>query len=625
MNPKAGNGRFVAPMLTVAILQGLLLWWIAHTEDLGAWPGNNRSWHATLLSFGILIAPLIYGLAPWAQRRAAWVFVGLLAVLLLASGWQFGVHASAPDESPWRTGPDTFRLVFIQIIVLFHAVPFLQGYLRCGNWRSAYPVLFLDTWQNALRLALAAVFTGIFLLLLWLCAQLFDMIGLPFIRVLLGSVRGYPALLVCPAFAVGFHLVGSAERLLTALRLQLLALLKWLVPMATLVLVAFSVALLARAPALWAGHRHVLRAVWLLWLVIVTVYLYNAAYQDGSVEAPYPRLLGRILRWSTFLLVMLAGMAAYDLWVRIDAYGLTTSRYWGILVVIVTMAYALGYARAALRPVPWMAGMGPANVCVALGLIAMVSATLTPLAYPEKLVAHSRAQRLVHSDGTAGPADFMSLRFDMGTYGYDELRRLSTDAHAPANIRTGASLALAVTDRQGRARFSFTTVPRIQTTIETYPAGATLDDALRAQILALLPAPEPGMKPGMTIVADPDDVSPPDALELRLRAAARREICSARVPCPVLFVDLDGDGKAEAIAFLNHGATIFQREARGWTTLGNVDWRSDGRAPGERSSSELLQLLRAGDYRVVEPTWKSLQLGGQRLELRLPERARASH
>src|SRR5258706_794375 len=92
------------------------------------------------------------------------------------------------------------------------------------------------------------------------------MIGLPFIRVLLDSVPGYPALLICPAFAVGFHLVGSAERLLTALRLQLLALLKWLVPMANLVLVAFSVALLVRAPALWAGHHHVIRAAWPVWL-----------------------------------------------------------------------------------------------------------------------------------------------------------------------------------------------------------------------------------------------------------------------------------------------------------------------------------------------------------------------
>jgi len=616
--PAPTNQRFLAPVLIVAMLQGLLLWWVISTHDAGSWPGNDHLWHGVLLPFGIVFAPLIYGLAPWAQPRVAWVFVAVIAVLLLASNGQHAAHVWVSGSTPWQTDPLPAQPVIIQVLLLFHAVPFLQGYLRTGRWRPVYSSLFLDTWQNAQRLALAAVFTGVFWLLLWLCAQLFDMIGLPFIRVLLADAPGFPCLLACPAFGIGFLLVGSAERLLTALRQQVLALLRWLVPIATLVLVAFSLALLLRAPALWAEQQHVIRAVWLLWLAIVTVYLYNAAYQDGSIDSPYPPLLGRLLGWSAPLLVLLSGMAAYDLWIRIDAYGLTNARYWGSLVSIVTLAYSLGYGLAGIRAGRWMGGMGRTNICVALGLIALLSVSLTPMANSARLVARSQAQRLAQADGSAGPGEFMNLRFDLGGYGYDELHRLADDARTSPGIRTGARLALAVRDEQDRGTFHYTTAPAMQITLKGFPAGTVVDADLRAQILALLPD-QPTYKRDARHTAMRHGV----LLDNYSRVGATDDICNATVSCPILFIDLDGDGIAEAIAFLPYRAIIFQRGAQGWGEIGNLSWRSLADVPHRRTAAELLALLSRGDYRAVEPHWKTLQFGADVLNLDLPERAPA--
>jgi len=401
-----------------------------------------------------------------------------------------------------------------------------------------------------------------------------------------------------------------------------LTLLKWLLPMAALVLAAFSLALLLRAPALWAEKQHVIRAVWLLWLAIVTVYLYNAAYQDGSIESPYPTLLGRLLGWSAPLLLLLSGMAAYDLWIRIDTYGLTDLRYWGSLVAVVTLAYSLGYALAGVRSGRWMASMGSTNVRVAIALIALLAASLVPLIGPQRLVARSQAHRLAQAEGRAGPDEFMNLRFDTGDYGYAELRRLADDPRTSAGIRTGARLALAVGHAQDRYEFKYTTIPVARADLVAYPAGAAIDEALRGKILGMLPGKLPyKCRKGRS----PDE--PPRNVAAAAAIAGIPDIeddCDGPAALPVLLVDLDGDGKSEAIAFFYYDAAVFQQTEGGWNEIGHWPWRDSGQPGHRRTGAELLQLLRSGDYGGVEPHWKTLRFGRQRLNLGLPEDVHAA-
>jgi hypothetical protein len=613
-NPTLALRRSSAPVLIVGMLQGLLLYWVAHTREFGQWPGNSHAGFAAFAGFAFFIGPLIYGLALGSQRRLAWGFVAVIAALLLASGWQFGAHEWAPGAAGRQNGPAAVSVMFLQLLLLIHAVPFLQCYLQRGDWQFSYSDLFRNAWQNVLQLALAVLFTGIFCLLLLLWSQLFQMLGLPFLNTLLFQVTGYFWLLAAPAFGIGIYLVGSAERLLTALRQQVLTLLKWLVPVSTLILVAFALAMVARAPALMAEHRHVIRAVWLLWLVIVSVYLYNAAYQDGSSGEPYPPLLGRLLRWATPLLVLLAVMAAYDLWVRIAAYGLTPSRFWASIVAAITLAYALGYAVAGLRAGAWMAAMGRANICVALGLIAILALTMSPLLSAERLAARSQAERLAKAAGTAGPDDFMALRFNLGTYGYAELKRLANASQMPTSIREGASQALRVEDSTEQWQFKYTTVPLPDAALEALPAGAVIDADLRKKILALLPPPVPSVVPDL----DSDTAAEPATGNVT-RTAGAKALCPTDLPCPVLFIDLDGDGQPEAIAFLPYLATVFEKGPRGWTSIGTTNWRSGRSTHGAQTRAELLGELRSGAYRLVEPRWKALEIGRNRLPLNLSD------
>lgn len=606
--------RSSAPVLVVAMLQGLLLYWIEHSRDYGRWPGSSHAAYAAFLSCAFFIGPLIYGLAFASRRRLAFAFVGLIGAFLLASGWQFGAHEWASGATPLAPKFHSVQLLFLQLLLLLHAVPFLQAYLQQGSFRFGYSLLFQNAWQNVLQLALASLFTGVFCLLLLLWAELFKMLGLPLVHVLIFEIPGFSWLLIAPAFGIGYHLIGSSERLLSALRQQVLSLLKWLAPVATLILIAFAIALVMRAPALLAEHRHVIRAVWLLWLVLVSVYLYNAAYQDGSNGEPYPNRLGRLLRFAAALLPLLAGLAAYDLWVRIAEYGLTPSRFWATLVAAIALAYALGYTLAGLRAGPWMATMGRANICVALGLIAVLAFALTPVLSAERLSAKSQAARLNRSAGVAGPLDFMALRFDFGSYGYAELKWLATEAQTPASIRLGAEAALRVSDWDGRWQFKYTTVPPLAVELEAFPPGAVIDEDLRQKILDLLPQPVRSVVPD----ADSEAFLGP-GISNDVRKTDAKASCSVDLPCPVLFIDLDGDGQPEAIAFLPYRASVFQKGPGGWTNIGTADWRFGRSTHDGHTGADLLGELRSGDYRLVEPHWKALEIGKKRLPMNLSD------
>ena len=474
-------------MLVIAMLQGLLLWWTSYTADLGIWPGTDPTVSSALFGFAFFMAPVLYALSPWWRGVSAWLLALVIGLLLALSSWHAGAHESAPGGFNVLPMHDLLSGLFVvQLVLLFHTIPFLQSYLQNGHWRAAYADLFRFSWDNAVHLALVMLFTGIAWLLLWLCSELFDMLGLPFLRVVLQEIPGYPWLILSLAFGIGFFLVGSSERLLVALRQQVLTLLKWLTPVAATVLVAFSVALIIRTPWLLSEHRHVISAKWLLSLVLVAVYLYNAAYQDGQVQTPYWRRLGQMLSKVTPLLALLSIMAAYDLWVRIDAYGLTSTRYWAVVVSIIAVAYAVGYSVAGFRGSRWMSGMGPTNVCVAIAIIALLTFSMTPALYPGRLAARSQAHRLAQSDGTAGPRDFMSLRFDAGGYGYDELASLVEDSKVPPAIRKGAQAAIAVKDWRDERSFTYTTIPAVNVLLEAFPAGALIDADLRLKIASLV-------------------------------------------------------------------------------------------------------------------------------------------
>lgn len=557
-----------------AVLQGLTLWSLVRALDLKLWPATTPGLFAALVTVVVLVPLTAYVLAGTPSRSGRRWALRLMAAVLFGIGWHFGAGILGESVRRQDASNATFVFAFVLAVLWFQVMPFVQSALSTGRVRPAYHELFHYAWRNALLVALGAVFAGVLWLLLGLWATLFTMIGIRFFGdVFTNPLFDFPMTAV--AFGIGLQLAGSVERLQLALREQLLTLLKWLGPLAALILALFSVALLVRSPALLAEDRRVIDATWLLWLVAVNVLLLNAAFQDGRIAAPYPARLALLIRCVVPLLVVAALMAIYALGVRVNHYGLTVSRVWGMLVALLATVYAVGYAWAAWRPGPWMSGIGYVNVGVAALSIALLVLMLTPALSPERLAATSQYRRILSDAENVTDDAYRTLRFWSGGYGRRRLADLASlqDHPRARQIRSAARTAQ-------RASSPYYQEPPRPTSsdlaLEAFPAGSTIDAALRDALVA----------------------GPAVAMVMR--------DCHADAICPVLFTDLDQDDQDEAIVFAYRGTAVLHRakDPSRWT-----HFPGGGVSPPGQNIATIRQALRAGEYRLEAPKLRVLMVG----------------
>jgi hypothetical protein len=554
----------------------------------------------------VYLPPVVYGLSPWAERPRTWILVAVAGLLLFGAGVHHGRHIELLAITEPFGGVSTFPLALLALVFLFHAVPFAQVYLDTGRWRPDYSLLFSHAWRNALQLALAGLFTGVFWILLHLGLELFDMIGIHTPKALFSEDPRLSLLVAAIVYATGFHMAGSADRLLLALRQQVLTLLKWLALVATVILVLFTVALVIQAPSLVAEHMHVVRASWLLWLTIITVYLYNAAYQDGRNPEPYPAVAGKILRYAAPLLTLISGMALYALIVRVNAYGLTVARIWALLVALIALGYAVTYTWASLRPGPWMGAMGRANVGVALALLAALALLLSPALPPERLAARSMAWHLANEPRAISAETLRALRFESGVYGIEQLRSLASARTGNPVLRTLATSALATQRFNSWRDIATPKVDSAALVFETFPRGSIVDEELRTAIASGMSAYVP---PYALREVDPDS-QPTPKLDVNGNLLIRSADCTAKAPCPALFIDLDNDRHPEVVTFYSEYPHAFRQQDTHWTPLAMMLTNS---TPCRGcSDAKLMAELRSEHFQTLDPAWKTLEIGGRR-------------
>jgi len=436
-------------ILLLAVSQGWLLYGLHHSIQAQQWPATQPAWLLALYAVVVLMPVTLQLLAEHLRKAAVWPILALVGAAVFYFGWH---HGTAVVDSHWdrlAASGDCFPLAFILLVWWLHLLPFIQNRLVAGRWSGDYALLFAHSWRNIIGLAEAAVFTGLLWLILELWQALFHMLGVDYFRELFAE----PAF-VYPISAVSFgwalHLIGSIDRLVSAVLGQVLNVLKWLGTVTGVLLVLFTIALLLKLPGLvFTGHRAI-GAAWLLWLVAVMVLLLNAAFRDGAVERPYPKGIAQGLRLAVPLLVVVAATAVYALLVRARHYGLTVERVWAFVVAGEALIYAIGYSAAAFRRGPWMAGIARVNVAVALALLMAISLALTPLLSPYRLAANSQFHlaldgRYRKPDRFLAGTPFHYLRFDSGQYGRGRLRELAGLQNHPdaENIRNWAAQALA--------------------------------------------------------------------------------------------------------------------------------------------------------------------------------------
>jgi len=597
----------------IALTQAAVLWWLHRAGVTGAWPASEPRvlWPALLLA--LWVPPAVLLLDRPRQRSILWRAVALMALFLAASGvWM----ASTVDLAGWRNGAGRLPVSALLGVLTPIGVAWLIGVcllrsrLHSGRWVSAYTVHFQLAWRTVLTLLQALLFVvlGWFLLGLW--SVLFSTLGIGFFHDLFTDPRfAYPVSAL--AFAGALAQIGRNDRLVDGVQSQLLGLLKWLAPLATLILLVFTLALLPRLGGLLTDGSRLMDSRWLLWLVAASVLLLNAAYLDGTREAPWGRWLSQAMRISAALMAVVSALAWWSIWIRISQHGLTESRIWGLITASAAFAYGVGYSVAALREQPWMRTMGRVNVGMAWALLAVLLASLTPLADPVRLEVASQTRRAQQAASPAQrDAALRHLRFEAGPRGREALARLAQSSDAagvPQSLREAAAQALAL---PAAARWE-----RPQTPVNV-PDYAAWRQALRVVPL--------------------DAILPP-ALESALRAhhdaSGVPELMGAGSGAALFWGDLDGDGTPEALLWAGRERRylLWGRTGETWSLVSRGALLGDSpvaRSPANAGSTQSApwpdasawpEALARGDIGTLAPHWRDLRIGDSRVRL-VPER-----
>jgi hypothetical protein len=369
---------------------------------------------------------------------------------------------------------------------------------------------------------------------------------------------------------------------------HLLNVLKWLAMITVDILTLFTVALVLNLPGLLFTGQKAIDATWLLWLVAVMVLLLNAAYRDGTVVQPYPKWVARCVRAAVPLMVIIALTALYALIVRSRHYGLTVERVWAFVVASAALLYSVGYSIAVFRKGAWLGAIARVNVIVAVALIVIISAALTPLLSPYRLAANSQF-RLVQDRGLKAIESQNSplryLRFDAGQYGRARLKELA-DTYAGADadaIRHAATAMLAQTTRYGS--IAGVDAVAVLAKLRIYPEGRTLDQNLTD-----------------TLITD-----------LGSRGSDLRLQMSSGALSAGIFIDLNDDKIDEFVFLTPYGGRAYENKRGKWIYVGNVFLRSTDFAKGTLdfpgAARDLIDDLTKGSVSARPAKWYDLLIG----------------
>ncbi|MEG0186287.1 MAG: DUF4153 domain-containing protein [Stenotrophomonas sp.] len=562
-------------IVLIALLQGLALY--AAQELAPHWPFQDLAcrygWNAWVLTVPSAIALTLVDL----RNRRLWLHALLASVLVIALAAWVGWNLVGFENTWVASLRDPLSTCLA--IATFVLLPWWQFRLQHGHWRADYAALFERAWQNGLVLLVAAVFTGLAWLLLWLWAALFSVVKVDFFHHLFRE-RAFIALATGTLAGFGVLIGRTQHRAIQVIRQVLFALCRGLLPLLSFIAVLFALSLPLTGLATAGGYRS--QAQEMLTLAVLLVCMVNAVYQRAGIDRPYPALLRRVVEASLLVLPIYAGVALYSLALRIGQHGWTIERFWGVGVAVLTAGYAAGYAVAVVRRGErWLQGIEPVNRMMCWAVLALAVLGNTPLLDPARIAANSLAARIRADPSALTVNDSRQLQQYNGRPGVDALRSLQKDPAIQADRRAAAIIAQQLNGKRG--------------------ASYTLEDYVEAGVYDL-----PTLKQRITLAKG--SASPPDswwtAVLERLDAS---DCVKEDNGCIALQRDLDGDGQQDVLLCTQGGSwgprcALHAWEDAQWRKVAEVNFREDdGKAAA--------QALRAGQLRLSPSRWPDLSLG----------------
>ncbi|MGA4503076.1 DUF4153 domain-containing protein [Citrobacter portucalensis] len=279
------------------------------------------------------------------KQRALWYWMALIFVVVLAmSVW---LKWQVEDSDKWRQHEVFMFYGWRLLLMAMLALPWIQYSLHVSRKQTRYPHFYRQLWLNALTLLIVFVANGLFWLVLLLWSEMFKLVGIPFFSTLFFDTDwfGYVAFGLITALAV--VLARTQSRLVTAVQKLLTFIATGLLPLVALLALMFILTL--PFTGLEAISQRVSAAGLMSTLTLLLLLLMAIVREPQKEALPYPGALRYLIKCSLIVAPIYMLIAGWSLWVRIQQYGWTPERLYGVLVVVVLLVWSFGYLASILR------------------------------------------------------------------------------------------------------------------------------------------------------------------------------------------------------------------------------------------------------------------------------------
>jgi hypothetical protein len=335
--------------------------------------------------------------------------------------------------------------IFSAALAVGIAAPLFQAWCIGGMpWplrRSeiSYPVIHDYAWTNAVLLFAAKLFALLAFLLILLLGNLFDLLG---IKVILETLQEtwfiWPFLGFVSFGAVG--LLRDRTKILITLQIVVRKILSVFAPVLAAGLILFLLAILFTGLSpLWDATKYTSAII--LLVAAASITLANTTIGDTLQDETNSRILRIAAAALSLAILPLSIIAAVSVGLRISQYGYTPSRLWALIIVIIAVAYGIGYLVSILRArAAWMPAIRSANLNLAIGLCATALLLAMPLINFNAISTSNQLARLESGKVSVNKFDWAALRYDFGAPGRDAIATLMKSGKTP-EIRLAAANA----------------------------------------------------------------------------------------------------------------------------------------------------------------------------------------
>ncbi|MBJ9249808.1 DUF4153 domain-containing protein [Citrobacter freundii] len=506
------------------------------------------------------------------KQRALWYWMVLIFVVVLAMSiwlkWQ------VEDSDKWRQHEVFMFYGWRLLLMAMLALPWIQYSLRASRQQTRYAQFYTQLWLNTLTLLIVFISNGLFWLVLLLWSEMFKLVGIPFFSTLFFDTDwfGYVAFGLITALAV--VLARTQSRLVTAGQKLLTFISTGLLPLVALLALMFILTL--PFTGLEAISQRVSAAGLMSTLTLLLLLLMAIVREPQKEALPYPGALRYLIKCSLIVAPIYMLIAGWSLWVRIQQYGWTPERLYGVLVVVVLLVWSFGYLASILRrghnPLELQGPVILGVSLLALGLLVLLS---SPVIDAWRISVNSH-MGLYHS-GKIKPDQVSLYMLDhSGKPGRAALEALQKDVAFNQDSKRRRDLNSLL---QG--------------------SRDPVKELTATQLVS-------------KVVIAPGSEKPDDAFWTFVKAQGYRiTSCAEQNACVLVSQDLNADGHPEQVlyAFGDGESLVFGMQKNKWDLL------AVARLPEGFNKDKLLQAVANQQLGSAPRIWRDITIDGKRLPM----------